>query len=191
MAFNLGSNDRQPSFGASNPTGHGSKNPLQQATNPANTRGGDMVLTPDHPSWHASDGPSSASSSQQAHRNTSSGAGSGSHGADISSSGGTTGGSSNLGEFHHDPHAPYTGGHVTNTAANRGPFRAGPDNNSFLPPGAVPQGARFDPIMPDNVRQGLPGRGGPASQQGGRTGPSGFGSGEPDNDELQTPDWTR
>ncbi|KAF9284480.1 hypothetical protein BGZ68_004671 [Mortierella alpina] len=196
MAFNLGNNDRQPNFAASNPTGHGSKNPLQQVTNPANTRGGDMVLTPDHPSWHAdhtSHGPSSSASSQQAHRNTASESGSESHGAAIlsSSTGTAAGGASNLGGFHHDPHAPYTGGRVTNTATNRGPFRAGPDNDSFLPPGAVPQGARFDPIMPENVRQGLPGRGGPASQQGGRTGQSGFASGEPDNDELQTPDWTR
>ncbi|KAF9958968.1 hypothetical protein BGZ70_009009 [Mortierella alpina] len=193
MAFNLGNNDRQPNFGATNPTGHGSKNPLQQATNPANTRGGDMVLTPDHPSWHADHTSDGLSSSQKAHRNTSSEAGSESHGAAIfpSSSGTAGGSSSNQGGFHHDPHAPYTGGRVTNTAVNRGPFRAGPDNNSFLPPGAVPQGARFDPIMPDNVRQELPGRGDPARQQGGRSGPSGFASGEPDNDELQTPDWTR
>lgn len=52
--------------------------------------------------------------------------------------------------------------------------------------GAVPPGARFDPIGPFG---NLPGRGiGPRPGRGPRGGPrGGFFSGEPDNDELPPP----
>jgi len=75
------------------------------------------------------------------------------------------------------------------------PRRAGqpydPMSGSFLPPGAVPPGARFDPITPLGPGAGLPGRGqGGFGNIGG--GQGGFGqrgprSGEPDFDEFRPP----
>ncbi|KAF9920365.1 hypothetical protein FBU30_009829 [Linnemannia zychae] len=81
--------------------------------------------------------------------------------------------------------APYSGDRAN--TGNTGPFRAGPDNDSYLPSNAVPKGARFDPIMPDDVSQSLPNR--QQRQQQGRPGqnPPGFASGEPDFDELLPP----
>ncbi|KAI1314572.1 hypothetical protein EDD11_002001 [Mortierella claussenii] len=141
MSFNIGNNDRMPSMGRTGATGSGSnsnKNPLQEAVNPSNNRnaGGDMVLTPDHPSWN---NPSSRGDGGNANPQR-------------TPSGGIL----------HDPSAPYTGGRATAGSSNTGPFRSGPDSDSYLPQGAVPQGARFDPIMPDEVRQGLPQRGQPS-----------------------------
>ncbi|KAG0200266.1 hypothetical protein BGX28_006631 [Mortierella sp. GBA30] len=193
MSFNLGNNDRQPNFSSSSSTGHGSKNPLQQAVNPNNSSSrGDMVLTPDHPSWHADHSSGDPSSQRNTRNNTTTGS-SGYRGDDVLPGGrgtGTASSGSNLGGFQNDPYAPYTGGRVTDTATNRGPFRAGPDQDSFLPPDAVPQGARFDPIVPESVRQGLPSRGTGGPRQPGQS-PSNYASGEPDNDDLLIPDWTR
>ncbi|KAF9021659.1 hypothetical protein BGZ52_001590 [Haplosporangium bisporale] len=166
MSFNLGNNDRQPNFTAGSATGANNRNPLAQATNPGANRGADMVLTPDHPSWHAHHGadPASAQNPHSYHP--------------------TGSGPSGQPGFHHDPNAPYSGGRANTT--NTGPFRAGPDRDSYLPPGAVPQGARFDPIMPENGRQGLPDTGNPYQQgQGQRQGH--FTSGEPDYDEMLPP----
>ncbi|KAF9121854.1 hypothetical protein BGW39_010211 [Mortierella sp. 14UC] len=163
MSFNIGNTDRLPALGGNNPNSNNSKNPLQQAINSSNAqRGAGMILTPDHPSWHADHSTHSSdhhSSSQDAQRNTGPGSA---------------------------PGAPYTGGRAN--TGNTGPFRAGPDNDSYLPAGAVPQGARFDPIMPENVRQDLPNRNAPGQGQG-RLGqnPSGFASGGPDYDELLPP----
>ncbi|KAF9423334.1 hypothetical protein BGZ94_008323 [Podila epigama] len=164
--FNLGGNDRKPNFTGASSTGH--KNPLADAINPANTRGADMFLTPDHPSWNGRQGadPSAAQNPHSHH---------------------PPGSSSQQPGFHHDPHAPYTGGRIS--SSHVGPHRAGPDNDSFLPPGAVPQGARFSPIMPDlgqqsphprNQRQ--PGHG-----QGQGNGRGHFTTGGPDNDEFLPP----
>ncbi|KAJ3181882.1 Proteasome inhibitor PI31 subunit [Gaertneriomyces sp. JEL0708] len=84
------------------------------------------------------------------------------------------------------PHHPHGGG--------IGPF-AGPGPET-LPPGAVPPGARFDPITPLGPQPGLGGgprgawRGGSGRGGSGRgSGPfgGGFRSGEPDNDELPPP----
>ncbi|KAG0044247.1 hypothetical protein BGZ83_010506 [Gryganskiella cystojenkinii] len=181
MSFNLGNNDRLPAIGGNT---NNSRNPLQQAVNPANNRGADMVLTPDHPAWHGNANqsqPMSASSQQNARRDP--------HGGPS----GIIGGPGAQGKpphhtgsegFHHDHSAPYSGGRANTN--NTGPFRAGPDNDSYLPPGAVPQGARFDPIMPEGSRQGLPSRGGPGSGRPGQN-PPGFTSGEPDYDELLPP----
>ncbi|KAF9347261.1 hypothetical protein BGX26_001247 [Mortierella sp. AD094] len=135
MSFNLGNNDRLPGIGGIGNTTN-SRNPLQQAIDPSNNRGADMVLTPDHPSWRQE---------QQAQGPLSG-----------SSSGSRPGSDTQTG--------------------------AGPDKDSFLPPGAVPQGARFDPIMPEGVRQGLPHRG--QNLPGGSGKPA---SGEPDFDELLPP----
>ncbi|OAQ35301.1 hypothetical protein K457DRAFT_133122 [Linnemannia elongata AG-77] len=163
MSFNLGNSDRLPAIGGTN--ANNNKNPLQQAINSSNSKyGADMIVTPDHPSWHADHSSHSSaqeSSQQNAQRNT----------------GGQSG-----------PGAPYTGGRAN--TGNTGPFRAGPDHDSYLPPNAVPQGARFDPIVPENVRQGLPNRNAAGHQQGqGRPGQNqeGFASGEPDYDELLPP----
>ncbi|KAF9114641.1 hypothetical protein BGX27_010218 [Mortierella sp. AM989] len=131
--FNIGSGDRLPAISGSSRKSSNGQNPLQQAVDPASNRGADMVLTPDHPSWHQD---------QQAQR-PSSGAPSGS--------------------------TPGSG--------------VEPDADSTLPPGAVPQGARFDPIVPEGVRQGLPQR--QQSQSG--EGRNQQGSGEPDFDELLPP----
>ncbi|KAG0276329.1 hypothetical protein BGZ96_003366 [Linnemannia gamsii] len=158
MSFNLGNSDRLPATGGNNTTNN--KNPLQGAIDSSNSKhGADMILTPDHPSWHADHSNPSQGSSQNAQGNT--------------------------GNVQSGPGAPYTGGRAN--TGNTGPFRAGPDQDSYLPPNAVPQGARFDPIMPENVGQGLPSR---SDHQGqGRPGqnPSGFASGEPDYDELLPP----
>ncbi|KAF9081568.1 hypothetical protein BGX23_000735 [Mortierella sp. AD031] len=155
MSFNLGNSDRMPAIGGTNAN---SKNPLQQAINSSNNnRGAGMVLTPDHPSWHADhNNPASSQNSQNAQGNT--------------------------GGVYHDPTpgAPYTGGRAN--TSNTGPLRAGPDHDSYLPPGAAPQGARFDPIIPDAVGQSLPNRSGQHGQN-----PPGFASGEPDYDELLPP----
>ncbi|KAF9918086.1 hypothetical protein BX616_010295 [Lobosporangium transversale] len=141
MSFNLGNNDRSPAFGGS-----------ISSNKSNNNRGGDMVLTPDHPAWSRVGEQQRQQQQQQPIQ---------------------------------DPSAPYTGGRATAGANNLGPFRAGPDSDSYLPPDAAPQGARFDPIMPDNV-QGLPHRG-HSSQQ--RESSSGLGqaSGEPDFDDLLPP----
>ncbi|GJJ74620.1 hypothetical protein EMPS_06978 [Entomortierella parvispora] len=180
MSFNLGSSDRMPAFGG-NKTSSSGGNPLQQAVNPANNRGGDMVLTPDNPSWHGSASqsqPMLADSSQNAHHNP--------HGGTSSIIGGPDGSGrlplSGPG-LRHDPSTPYSGGRAN--TGNNGPFRAGPDNHAFLPPGAVPQGARFDPIMPEGSRQEFSSRGTGASRPG--QNPPGFASGEPDYDELLPP----
>lgn len=178
MSFNLGNNDRLPAIGR-NTTSSG--NPLQQAINPANNRGADMVLTPDHPSWHGSANqsqPMSASSFQNAHRDP--------HGGPSGIVGGpdASGGLPQSGPaVRHDPSEPYSGGRANTN--NTGPFRAGPDHDSYLPPGAVPQGARFDPIIPEGSRQGILGRGVVAGRPG--QNPPGFASGEPDYDELLPP----
>jgi len=156
-------------------------NPLQQAVNPANNRGGDMVLTPDHPSWHGNANqsqPMSATSSQNAHRNPDGGPSGFVGGPDAGGRLPQTGPA-----FRHDPTAPFSGGRANTN--NTGPFRAGPDNDSYLPPGAVPQGARFDPIMPEGSRQDIPGRGVGASRPG--QNPPGVSSGEPDYDEFLPP----
>ncbi|KAF8937651.1 hypothetical protein BGZ47_008929 [Haplosporangium gracile] len=154
--------DRLPAMGGNtnSANNNNNKNPLQQAINSSNSKyGADMILTPDHPSWHADHSSSAHDSSQSAQRNTSGQSG---------------------------PGAPYTGGRAN--TGNSGPLRAGPDQDSYLPPNAVPQGARFDPIMPESVRQSLPNRNAAGHQQG-RSGqdPSGFASGEPDYDELLPP----
>ncbi|KAG0096858.1 hypothetical protein BGZ93_003870 [Podila epicladia] len=165
MSFNLGNNDRQPNFAAGSATGANSKNPLAQAINPAANRGADMVLTPDHPSWHAHHGDSAAAQNPHSHR--------------------PVGSTPSAPGFHHDPNAPYSGGRANTN--NAGPFRAGPDQDSTLPPGAVPQGARFDPIMPDNGRQGLSDTRNPYQQGCQRQGQGHFASGEPDYDDLLPP----
>ncbi|KAI9098095.1 PI31 proteasome regulator N-terminal-domain-containing protein [Phlyctochytrium arcticum] len=83
------------------------------------------------------------------------------------------------------------GGGVPYPGGGGGPL-AGPDG-SRLPPGAVPPGARFDPIMPfggggPRGPFGGSGRGsGPGSGSGGGFGGFGGSSGEPDNDELPPP----
>lgn len=63
-----------------------------------------------------------------------------------------------------------------------------------LPPGAVPQGARFDPFTPLGGHPGVPGglRGRGGRGRGGRGGRGGFGprSGEPDNDEFGPPGYS-
>lgn len=158
MSFNLGNSDRLPNIGGNSNTNN--RNPLQQAIDSSNSKhGADMILTPDHPSWHADHSTPSQGSSQNTQRNT--------------------------GSVQSGPDARYTGGRAN--TGNTGPFRAGPDHDSYLPPNAVPQGARFDPIMPENIHQDLPSR---SDRQGqGRPGqnPPGFASGEPDYDELLPP----
>lgn len=64
------------------------------------------------------------------------------------------------------------------------------NNANMYNRGAVPPGARFDPIGPFG---NVPGRGmGPRPGRGGfGPGRSGFFSGEPDNDELPPPVSTR
>lgn len=72
-----------------------------------------------------------------------------------------------------------------------GPF----GGDGFLPPGAVPPGARFDPIVPGHVPgPGPAGRFPPPGRRGGFSGPGSFGglgsvrrSGDPDNDEFLPP----
>lgn len=70
----------------------------------------------------------------------------------------------------------------------------GGDGRGRLPWGAVPPGARFDPIMPFGEQAGMRGggrgfgRGGGRGRGGmGRGGHSGFFSGDPDNDEFYPP----
>ncbi|KAF9538600.1 hypothetical protein EC957_006406 [Mortierella hygrophila] len=162
MSFNIGNSDRLPAIGGTN--ANSNKNPLQQAINSSQSKhGADMILTPDHPSWHADHSSAAQGSSQQnSQRNNT--------------------------DDQSGPGAPYTGGHAN--TGNAGPFRAGPDHESYLPPNAVPQGARFDPIMPEDVRQSLPNRNAAGRDQGqGRPGQNrpGFASGEPDYDELLPP----
>ncbi|KAF8976884.1 hypothetical protein BGZ46_007889 [Entomortierella lignicola] len=123
MSFNLGNNDRMPNFSGAR-TSNSSNNPLQQAVDSSNNRtSADMVLTPDHPSWHQG---------QQAQQ-------------------------------------PQSG-----TSSN-----SKPGSDSVLPQDAVPQGARFDPIVPDDTRQAMP--------LGGQKLPRGKASGESDFDELLPP----
>ncbi|KAF9179475.1 hypothetical protein BGZ51_009350 [Haplosporangium sp. Z 767] len=154
MSFNLGNNDRNPAFGTNIPSAK-NRDPLRQAVNPSNNRGADMVLTPDHPSWHD---PNSQAQQTHSYSQTST-----------------------------EGHPPsFVGDRAGNTSTNRGPIKAGPDHESYLPPDAVPQGSRFDPIMPDNVHQSLPNRGGPGQGQVGQS-PRGPASGEPDFDELLPP----
>ncbi|EJD01182.1 uncharacterized protein FOMMEDRAFT_125897 [Fomitiporia mediterranea MF3/22] len=67
---------------------------------------------------------------------------------------------------------------------NRGPW----GGDGFLPPMSVPQGARFDPILPGPMGPGgnpLGRRGGGSGRRGGPG--SGQRSGEPDNDEFMPP----
>ncbi|KAI9265274.1 PI31 proteasome regulator N-terminal-domain-containing protein [Phascolomyces articulosus] len=66
------------------------------------------------------------------------------------------------------------------------PMFGHPNPDSNLPPGAVPPGARFDPIGPV-----MPGRGGGLGRGTGRGrgGMSGRFAGEPDNDELPPPNF--
>lgn len=60
----------------------------------------------------------------------------------------------------------------------------------FLPPGAVPPGARFDPIGPfGGPSPYRPFAGRPPAGRGGGRGGGPF-SGEPDNDELPPPGYT-
>ncbi|KAF9997918.1 hypothetical protein BGZ79_008394 [Entomortierella chlamydospora] len=136
-----------PGIGGIRNTGN-SNNPLQQAVDPSNNRGADMVLTPDHPSWHQD---------QQAQRPLSG-----------SSSESKPGSSSES-----------KPGSDTQTSAR-------PDKDSYLPQGAVPQGAKFDPIMPEDVRQGLPQRGQNLPRGSGKPA-----SGEPDFDDLLPPEYIR
>ncbi|KAF8923467.1 hypothetical protein BGZ58_002926 [Dissophora ornata] len=171
-----------PSFGGS-AAPNKSNNPLQQAVNPSNNRGADMILTPDHPSWHSA-GQAHDHDHGYAQQRTSSDTEGSAGGIGIGSGPGSMSGR----QLPHDPSAPYTGGRVS--TENTGQFRAGPDADSYLPPGAVPQGARFDPIMPDDVRRGLPNRGPGAGGQGGLPrglNPPSHGSGEPDFDEILPP----
>ncbi|KAI7832725.1 hypothetical protein BC939DRAFT_434156 [Gamsiella multidivaricata] len=156
MSFNLGNNDRLPSMGS---TPSKSSNPLHQAANPSTTRSSaDMVLTPDHPAWHADHSQDFANQQQHEHPQR--------------------------GSSTNNPSSGLSSGQASAT----GRFRAGPDADSYLPPDAVPQGARFDPIMPDDVRQGLPHRGPGQGQGQGRVQGQGLpGSGEPDFDELLPP----
>ncbi|KAF9170599.1 hypothetical protein BGX21_008965 [Mortierella sp. AD011] len=139
MSFNIGNNDRMPGFSGIRNIGN-SNNPLQQAVDPSNNRGADMVLTPDHPSWHQD---------QQAQR-------------------------------------PLSGSSSESKPGSDTQTSARPDKDSRLPQDAVPQGAKFDPIMPEDVRQGLP--------QHGQNLPRGSGkpaSGEPDFDDLLPPEYIR
>ena len=75
-------------------------------------------------------------------------------------------------------HPIFGGGIGQDVRPDRGPW----GGDGFLPPGAVPPGARFDPVTPGNPLQG--GRGG-LGPFGGR-GPTRR-SGEPDNDEFMPP----
>ncbi|KAG0301912.1 hypothetical protein BGZ98_007947 [Dissophora globulifera] len=123
-----------------------------------------MVLTPDHPSWHAP-----ANSTDRNHAATSS--------ENIGALGGEN--------TPTDPREPSTCSIAT--TGNTEPFaggsphgassRSGPGNDSFLPAGSVPLGARFDPITPGDSSVG-PGRRGQGTS---------FRSGEPDFDELLPP----
>eukprot|EP00842_Homolaphlyctis_polyrhiza_P004698 jgi/Hompol1/5229/HPOL_004311-RA len=75
-----------------------------------------------------------------------------------------------------------------------GPLYPGPGGPMSLPPGAVPPGARFDPIGPFGPRRG-PAYPDPAGQGGGGTPQGGmhpggdprFFSGDPDDDHMQPP----
>ncbi|KAJ3116329.1 hypothetical protein HDU96_009889 [Phlyctochytrium bullatum] len=79
----------------------------------------------------------------------------------------------------------YGGGYGGFPGGMGGPrYPAGP--GSYLPPGAVPPGARFDPIGPNAPRPRPPG-GGSFGGFGGGPGGRPFGSGDPDNDELPPP----
>ncbi|PWN29956.1 hypothetical protein BDZ90DRAFT_229001 [Jaminaea rosea] len=76
---------------------------------------------------------------------------------------------------------PGTGGGVPfggGTGQPRGPW----GGDGFLPPGAVPPGARFDPIGPMGPQPGFPGQGG-----AGRGGQAPPGSGDPDWDDVRPP----
>jgi len=150
MSFNLGNNDRMPAIGSG--TTPSRNNPLRQAVDPSNNRGADMVLTPDHPSWHG------AASRSDQHNITD-----------------------------QEPDTAHTSGHAG--TLNRGPFHSEPPSRTplaseaYLPPDAAPQGARFDPIVPDSVRgEFFTGTG--AGGGGTRTR---YQSGEPDFDDLLPP----
>jgi proteasome inhibitor subunit 1 (PI31) len=79
-----------------------------------------------------------------------------------------------------------------NGIGSRPSFMGGPGGRPpFLPPGAVPPGARFDPIGPFGGPPGrFPGRGGRGGfgmgGRGGMGGPGGFRA-DPDNDEFLPP----
>lgn len=83
-------------------------------------------------------------------------------------------------------HPMFTGG------GGVGGFGGPPAGPERLPPGAVPPGARFDPIGPYGpAPHGIPGRGGRGGGMNGNGRGRGRGagpiSGEPDNDELPPP----
>ncbi|KAF9360837.1 hypothetical protein BGX34_007473, partial [Mortierella sp. NVP85] len=83
-----------------------------------------------------------------------------------------------------EPDTAYTG-----ERAGRGPFQSEPPSRAplaseaYLPPDAAPQGARFDPIVPDNVR----GEVFTGTRAGGGSTRTKYQSGEPDFDDLLPP----
>ncbi|KAF9970708.1 hypothetical protein BGZ73_006550 [Actinomortierella ambigua] len=157
MSFNLGSNDRNPSFGGKPPsTG---SNPLSQAIHSSeHNKGGDMILTKDHPGWSGGDHPSNTADDCGAHA----------HGQRSSSPNAT------LDNMPQRPPAAIHSG-----APSSGGYDRRPD--SQLPSNAVPRGARFDPILPGATRPSS------NSRQGGVGRNDGPLSGEPDYDDMLPP----
>ncbi|KAG0228531.1 hypothetical protein BGW41_003391 [Actinomortierella wolfii] len=139
MSFNLGSNDRNPSFGNKPPGG--GRNPLAGAIHSAeHNQGGDMILTKDHPGWSGGD------ASGDAHQGSSSGS---------SSDAQAQASSRDMGSDM--PQRPPAAVHAG--AASFGGYDRRPD--SELPSQAIPRGSRFDTIVPGEVR--------PANARGNKT----------------------
>ncbi|KAF9160070.1 hypothetical protein DFQ26_005905 [Actinomortierella ambigua] len=142
MAFNLGNNDRTPSFGGK-PPGLG-RSPLSEAIQSSErNKGGDMILTKDHPGWSGGD---------SSNDNNNTGDGTNAY-AQRSSSPNAT-----LDNLPQRPPAAIRSG-----AASAGGYDRRPD--SQLPSNAAPRGARFDPILPGAVLPSSNIRGGSSNTQ--------------------------